>query len=393
MRAMLIDDEKPALMHLERLLRADGRIEPAALCMSAREGIERLAQEPVDAVFLDIGMPEMNGLEAAEHIQQTYSGIAIVFVTAYSEYAVEAFDLQAIDYLLKPIGAPRLRRAIDRLIPQGAEQPAAEDAHEPPAAEATNTASLPADALPQADETVPDILTFGRLELADPASGQAYPVKWRTAKIQELFAYLLHGGEQWVRRDELIEWVWPNVPLDKAATHLHTSVYRLRKILNEWAPRMKLEYRQESYRLLRGGAETDAERLEREAASLASERADRAERLLPLWRGDYLAHHDYPWAKSRAADLKRVCVQLVLYFAEDKRINGKHEEAIRHLSALQTADPFNEEICRLLMRTHAEAGDKRAVRECYQMLRQRLEEDLGVGPERQTEELYKHLGN
>lgn len=392
MRAMLIDDEKPALMHLERLLRADGRIEPAALCMSAREGLERLAQEPVDAVFLDIGMPEMNGLEAAEHIQQAYSGIAIVFVTAYSEYAVEAFDLQAIDYLLKPIGAPRLRRAIDRLIPQGAE-PIDEDAAEPAAAEEKKAQPAPTDSSSRAAGPIPDILTFGRLELADPVSGAVYPVKWRTAKIQELFAYLLHGGEQWVRRDELIEWIWPNVPPDKAATHLHTSVYRLRKILNEWAPQMKLEYRQESYRLLRGGAETDAERLEREAASIASEDAGRAERLLPLWRGDYLAHHDYPWAKSRAADLKRVCVQLALYFAEDKRINGKHEEAIRHLSALQTTDPFNEEICRLLMRTHAELGDKRGVRECYQMLSQRLEEDLGVGPERRTEELYKHLGN
>lgn len=392
MRAMLIDDEKPALMHLERLLRADGRIEPAALCMSAREGIERLAKEPIDAVFLDIGMPEMNGLEAAEHIQQAYSGIAIVFVTAYSEYAVEAFDLQAIDYLLKPIGAPRLRRAIDRLIPQAAEQ-IFEDAKEPPAAEETDAASAPAGSPPRIAEAVPDILTFGRLELADPASGEAYPVKWRTAKIQELFAYLLHGGEQWVRRDELIEWVWPDVPLDKAATHLHTSVYRLRKILNEWAPRMKLEYRQESYRLLRGGAETDAERLEREAASLAPEGADSAERLLALWRGDYLAHHDYPWAKARAAELKRLCMQLALWLADGKRISGKHEEAIRHLSALQTEDPFDEEVCRLLMRTHADAGDKRGVRECYRMLRKRLEEELGVGPERRTEELYQHLGN
>ncbi|OWR31782.1 hypothetical protein CDO73_04690 [Saccharibacillus sp. O23] len=392
MRAMLIDDEQPALMHLERLLRADGRIEPAALCMSAREGLERLAREPIDVVFLDIGMPEMNGLEAAEHIQQAYSRIAIVFVTAYSEYAVEAFELQAIDYLLKPIGAPRLRKAIDRLVPQGTGQTVEED-REPPAAEKTNAPSAPADSSPRDAEKGPDILTFGRLELADSASGQAYPIKWRTAKIQELFAYLLHGREQWVRRDELIEWIWPNVSPEKAATHLHTSVYRLRKILNEWAPQMKLEYRQESYRLLRGGAETDAERLEREAASLAAEDADRAERLLPLWRGDYLAHHDYAWAKSRAADLKRLCVQLALYFAEDKRINGKHEEAIRHLSALQTTDPFNEEICRLLMRTHAELGDKRGVRECYQMLRQRLEEDLGVEPERQTEELYEQLEN
>ncbi len=402
MRAMLIDDEKPALMHLERLLRADGRIEPAALCTSALEGLERLAQERFEAVFLDIGMPEMNGLEAAEHIQQAYPGIAILFVTAYSEYAVEAFDLQAIDYLLKPIGAPRLRRAIDRLVPQGLAQDGA--GSQETAAEAPGFLSGPAvsssfrstsQPASQSDaELKPDILMFRRLELADPRTGEIHPVKWRTAKVQELLAYLLHQGEQWVRRDELIEWIWPNVPLEKAATHLHTSVYQLRKILKEWAPQMKLEYRQESYRLLKGGAETDVERFERGAASFSAEAPDfipRMERLLSLWQGGYLEYHGYVWASVRNDELKRLRLQLALSLADRERQAGRHEEALRLLSSLQQEDPFAEEVCRLLMLTYADAGDKRGMRECYRLLRQRLEAELGVEPEDQTEQLYERL--
>ncbi|OWA36004.1 hypothetical protein B9G55_09035 [Saccharibacillus sp. O16] len=410
MRAMLIDDEKPALMHLERLLRADGRIEPAALCMSAREGLERLAQEPFDAVFLDIGMPEMNGLEAAEYIQQAYPGIAILFVTAYSEYAVEAFELQAIDYLLKPIGAPRLRRTIDRLVPPGPETSDAADKGEAASSgSAAGTVSGLSDSIertggsPASSQSAPskpssnlEILMFRRLELADAQTGEPRPLKWRTAKVQELLAYLLHPGEQWVRRDDLIECIWPDVPMEKASTHLHTSVYQLRKMLKEWAPQMKLEYRQESYRLLRGGAAVDVERFEREGSSLltltdAPNRMPHLKRLLSLWRGGYLEHHDYEWAGARASELKRLRVQLALTLADWERQAGQYEEAVRLLSSLREEDPFAEGVGRLLMRTYADAGDQRGLRESYQLLRERLSEDLGVEPEQQTQQLYERL--
>lgn len=379
MRAMLIDDEKPALVHLERLIRADGRLEPVALCTSAREGIEWLNKGQVDAVFLDIGMPEMNGLEAAEHIQQRYPGIAIVFVTAYSDYAVEAFDLQAIDYLLKPIGPARLQKAIARIVP---ELPAAEI-----------DAAVPIVSSPKKSE-MPGVLMFRRLELYDSAARKVRPVKWRTAKSQELFAYLLHQGEQWVPRGELTDLLWPSMPGDKAATHLHTSVYQIRKLLKEGKPEMTLEYRQESYRLLRGGAETDAERFERESQELIGSvkgNIDQAETLLALWQGGYLEHHDYPWAESRAEKLNRRRFRLALELAAEEKAAGRTDEAIRLLTSLQEAEPYAEEICRQLMSAHESAGNKRQARECYRAFEQRLQEELGADPEPLTRRVYERL--
>ncbi len=379
MRAMLIDDEKPALVHLERLIRADGRLKPVALCTSAREGIEWLDKEAVDAVFLDIGMPEMNGLEAAEHIQQRYPGIAIVFVTAYSDYAVEAFDLQAIDYLLKPIGPARLQKAIARIVPDSPE--------------IEGGAATSIDPAPK-ESAMPGVLMFRRLELYDPASRKIRPVKWRTAKSQELFAYLLHQGEQWVPRGELTDLLWPSMSGDKAATHLHTSVYQIRKLLKDGKPEMALEYRQESYRLLRGGVETDAERFERESEKLIGSvkgNIDPAERLLALWQGGYLEHHDYPWAEPRAEKLNRQRFRLALELAEEEKAIGRTDEAIRLLTALQEEEPYAEEVCRQLMKAHESAGNKRLARECYRAFKLRLEEELGAEPEPLTRQAYERL--
>ncbi|MDO3410032.1 response regulator [Saccharibacillus sp. CPCC 101409] len=388
MRAILIDDEKPALAHLERLLRANGRIEPAALCTSAKEGIEYLSRERVDVVFLDIGMPEMNGLEAAEHIQQLDPRISIVFVTAYSDYAVEAFDLQAIDYLLKPIGASRLEKAIGRLSP-GERRPA-----QPADRAEAEEAAAGGEPAREAEACAPGILAFRRLELRVRETGASKPVKWRTAKSQELFAYLLHRGEQWVTRDELIELLWPEASADKAVTHLHTSVYQIRKILKEWNAEVKLEYRQESYRLLRGGLETDAEIFEREADRLKS--LDRfgaasAERLLALWTGGYLEQHDYPWAEARAEELKRRRLRLTLDLAAYETEAGLSSAANRRLSLLQQEEPFAEEVCRQQMLACERSGDLREALNCYRRLERRLDEELGVPPEKATRQLHERL--
>ncbi|NGZ76314.1 response regulator [Saccharibacillus alkalitolerans] len=377
MRAMLIDDEKPALIHLERLLRSDGRVDPALLCTSAGEGIELLRTERIDAVFLDIGMPEMNGLEAAEYIQQNHPGVAIIFVTAYSDYAVEAFDLQAIDYLLKPVGAARLGQAIGRIVsapkaPEGRE-------YAPPSSAGSRT---------------PEICTLRRLELYGAAAGAVHPVKWRTAKAQELFAYLLHRGEQWVPRGGLTDLLWPDMPEDKAVTHLHTSVYQTRKILKEWKPEMRLEYRQESYRLLRGGAETDAERFGREGERLIGAvkgREEQVRQLLSLYRGGYLEQHDYPWAESRAEQLKRLRLKLTLELAEEERHSARPGGAIFLLAALQEEEPFEEEVCRQLMLAHERAGDRKSACRCYEMFARRLDDELGTEPDLRTRQLYERL--
>lgn len=115
MRVLVVDDERPALDEIAYLLERDHRIGPITRCSSATEALRFLRDSEVDAVFLDIEMPGLDGLELAEVLGRFKTPPPLVFVTAHAEHAVEAFDLHAVDYVLKPIREERLREAVRRL--------------------------------------------------------------------------------------------------------------------------------------------------------------------------------------------------------------------------------------------------------------------------------------
>lgn len=117
---LVVDDEQPALDELAFLLERDDRIEEIQTCISATEALKVLRTERFDVVFVDIAMPGLTGLELAEVLAQFRQPPRVVFVTAHEEHAVDAFDLQAVDYVLKPVREERLREAVRRVGAAGA---------------------------------------------------------------------------------------------------------------------------------------------------------------------------------------------------------------------------------------------------------------------------------
>ena len=115
MRAMIVDDEAPARSELRFLLEETGRIDSIIEASSAREAVEKLMEGRVDVLFLDISMPKTSGMHLAEALHRLKNPPLVVFVTAYSEYALEAFDVDAVDYLMKPVETDRLARALDKV--------------------------------------------------------------------------------------------------------------------------------------------------------------------------------------------------------------------------------------------------------------------------------------
>ena len=115
LRVVIVDDEAPARSRLKDLL-ADcaGDVSFAGEAASGPEAIELLAAQPADVVLLDVRMPEMDGIEVAQHLQKLEQPPAVVFATAYDEFAIRAFEVHAIDYLLKPIRLTRLKEALAR---------------------------------------------------------------------------------------------------------------------------------------------------------------------------------------------------------------------------------------------------------------------------------------
>lgn len=111
-RAYVVDDERLAVKRLTELLADTGRVTVAGSATDPQDALDALRTAEVDVVFLDIQMPEMTGLELVERLDRN---IPVVFTTAYDRYALEAFAVNSIDYLLKPIEAARLDKALDKL--------------------------------------------------------------------------------------------------------------------------------------------------------------------------------------------------------------------------------------------------------------------------------------
>ena len=116
LRAMIVDDEAPARSELRFLLEQTGKMGSISEAASVRTAIEMLMENRVDVVFLDISMPGASGIQLAEALHKLKNPPAVVFVTAYSDHAVEAFDVDAVDYLLKPVEEARLDQAIGKVL-------------------------------------------------------------------------------------------------------------------------------------------------------------------------------------------------------------------------------------------------------------------------------------
>jgi two-component system response regulator AlgR len=114
---MIVDDEAPARARLKDLLAdcgAEIALDTVGEAGNARHALDLLATSSADVILLDIRMPEMDGIELAQHLHKLPNPPAIIFTTAYDAYAIRAFEVHAIDYLLKPIRSARLQEALLR---------------------------------------------------------------------------------------------------------------------------------------------------------------------------------------------------------------------------------------------------------------------------------------
>ncbi|WP_261807953.1 response regulator [Paenibacillus sp. N3.4] len=202
-RVMLIDDEENALDVLEILLREIDHVTVVGRFTNPFQALEVLGELPVDVVFLDIQMPGILGIEVARQIREKMPHTQFVFITAYSEYAVEAFEIQSVDYLLKPFTKERLQNTVSRF-----EKPSFDKSP----SELT-------------DEARVYMQCFGGFSI-HMASGL---LPWKTNKEKELCAFLIHHAGNQVDAATIIESIWPESELNKAKTYLYTCISYLRK--------------------------------------------------------------------------------------------------------------------------------------------------------------------
>lgn len=122
---LAVDDERPALEDLARVLHSTGEVAEVELAGSGHQALALVSANVYDAIFLDVRMPDLDGVALARVLRRFESPPAMVFVSAYESAAVEAFELRALDYLLKPVSRQRVLEALARV--RGAREPPAEE--------------------------------------------------------------------------------------------------------------------------------------------------------------------------------------------------------------------------------------------------------------------------
>lgn len=269
-----IDDEQHALETFRRMVSRFDDVEIGGLFDNCQDALQYLQSNEVDAVFLDIEMPDVNGLEFAETILDIYSHISIVFITAYNQYAVEAFEINAVDYILKPLSSKRLQKTIQRLRRR-------------------NTENMSNEIYLQC---------FGRF---DVYKGREY-ITWKNSKAKEILAFLIHQEGVAVGWERIVGAIWPQYDYEKAHANFHANCYILRKRLAEAGIAKIFEHSRDSYRVCSETLSCDAYDFKR---LMAEKNVSSLRKAISLYQGGYMEENGYDWALAKAADLEALYLQ------------------------------------------------------------------------------------
>lgn len=269
MRAILLDDEPIILNELVSLLKEDERIDIIGAYTDPLLLMQDIASLRPDCIFLDIEMPGMSGIELAEQLSSKGIDVEIVFITAYNHYAAQAFDVNAIDYLLKPIRPERIRKAVDKLVKQVAQKP-------------------------RLTHGQCSIYSFGSFEVKQGHMS----IKWARSKSRELLAYFLQHEGRWLSKYKLCDDQWGHYEPERALAYLQTSLYAMRKNLKAaGCTELEIEYANDRYILRVLHADWDLRTFDsavRQFAETSSEEA--RQQALAVYRGEYLEGEDWLWS-------------------------------------------------------------------------------------------------
>ncbi|NBD27272.1 response regulator [Paenibacillus glycinis] len=374
LRAVIVDDERPAIRRLQQMLDSREDIEIVGGFTKASEALRAFADLKPDVAFLDIEMPERSGLALASLLLDLHEDVEIVFVTAYNQYALEAFRVNAVDYLLKPVDPALLGHTLQRIGKRKMRVPAA--------------APAPAQAPEQAAPA--RMQCFGSFAVTG-IDGQ--PVRFPTAKAEELLAYfLVHSGTE-LSKWKICEALWPDHEPDKAEHNLHTSVYRMKKTLQENGIGVKLASRKGVYRLeppdscdyLAWRASVG-----RGSDSLLPD-TEEAERLLYRYRGTLFGDKDYPWCEPERERVRKSFAEHAKQVVRTFMDAENHERAQDLLQFLLDRVPDDEAAHERLLGIYAHRQDRTAFFAHYKKMEHWLQKEVGIAPSASMKKLYKKM--
>lgn len=306
-------------------------------------------------------MSDVHGLHIAQKLLTQYSYLQIIFVTAHTKFAVDAFDIDATDYLLKPVLENRLLRALTKV---------------------QQISNSRKESQSDTKSTIMYAQILGSFQLSDVENTI---VKWRTRKVRELFVYLWFYRNKPLSNTAIIEELWPEIEFEKASTNLHTTVYQLRKALKQNGSDNPILLVNNHYQLTIK-IDSDYQELV-QLLDYVQHNEQTIQQILNCYKGDFLAEEEYPWAINIRLRLK----QSVLFLLETYIKSNFEMNPLLKLNCLQKMlelDEYNEEYMFMFLQFLIEQNKKLEAINFYTTIQQKLQEELGVTIPKNIQNIY-----
>lgn len=310
---IIVEDEVHILKYMQKKLSAFEDFQVKGAFLTPEEALADFDGIQPEVAFLDIEMPRMNGLELARRLLDKKQDLHIIFTTAYGQYALNAFEVEAIDYLMKPIADEDLVRVFKRLNKVVKGTPPKKDG-------VTGRVVFP-------------VRCFGCFDVRDQ---QQQVVRWPTKKAEELFAYFLIHQGQYVSKWELLELFWTDVPEERGLQNLYNTIYRIKQVLKKLSVSAEINKVNDGYILESEEVLSDLGQL------LLLTKKENNELILPMegiamlffsYTTPLFGVRDYIWSFSSqeyvAGLYRKLCNRLLCYYREQDQFQ-QAEEVIRH---------------------------------------------------------------
>lgn len=371
MKAILVDDEPAMHLILHKMLDKVPGVRVMGAFTDTKSAAAFLSENAdIGLAFVDISMQGENGMEFAAKVENSGCPTQIVFVTSHRDFALEAFELSALDYLVKPVSQERLQRTVNRAIANS------RDFRSPS---------------PQAQE--PERVSITALgDVA--ASSEAGRVKWISRKCTELFAYLLLYHGRRIPRSRLVADIFGGMDQANAETYLNTTVYQLRKSLEPLGMRETVLSENDGYALELKNSVIDCVEFEQQAGKFQTIDAGNVERAMQverLYTGDLFGDKAYVWATHETERYATLYASFSQKLADALISLGDPVEASKLLRKLNERNPLDESVVRLLMTIREMTGDKKGLTALYTGYVRLLSRELGIRPSEELIHFYDSL--
>lgn len=370
LNVVIIDNEIPSLNLLKMFLERSGQVNVLAAFTEPNEALKNIINIKPDVVFLDIEMPEVNGLELANHLIKQDDELMVVFVTGYNQYAFEAFQVNAFDYILKPANLNSIQKCVSRLMKFWIRR--------------------------NKEKTIgieKKICCFEDFKVY----GDSGIVKWPTRKVEEILAYFVVHRNSDVEGWALGEILWPEEEPDKIKAKLHTSIFRLRKTIRE--NNLPIEIHSEKggngvYRCSLHKLSCDLTTFENIVLRnfiINKDNIDEFEQACLLYKDDLFSKKNYEWCESKKEYLRQAYLNTLRNIASFYMEENLHQNALEKLLLAKRISPFDEEIHRRILSIYAVQKNRALLINCNDEFKSKLFREIGVKPQEETRKLFTKL--